>query len=117
MNVPEVDIAPNVNSIGEGQGPAPARPEKRKTMQRGSGGAERKSKKDRLIRLLSKPNGVRASVIAEMLGWQAHTVRAAISRLRQQGLPIATSKSPKTGEIVYVIVAASGAVSSDEAGT
>lgn len=64
-----------------------------------------KSKQDQLINLLSKPNGARISVIIERLGWQAHTVRAAVSGLRKRGFEVATSKSMKTGEIVYAIKA------------
>ncbi|WP_223478511.1 DUF3489 domain-containing protein [Oricola indica] len=71
----------------------------------GTGKRAAKSKKDQLAALLSKPNGVRISVIVERLGWQAHTVRAALSGLRKQGVDVATSKAPKTGETVYVIVA------------
>ena len=71
----------------------------------GTGKSAAKSKKDQLVALLSKPNGARISVIVERLGWQAHTVRAALSGLRKQGIEIATSKSPKTGETVYAIVA------------
>ena len=63
----------------------------------------KKSKKDQLIGLLSKPNGARASVLAERLQWQAHTVRAALSGLRKQGYEIATSKSAKSGETAYAI--------------
>ncbi|WP_290771081.1 DUF3489 domain-containing protein [Hoeflea sp.] len=62
-----------------------------------------KSKQDQLIALLLKPNGARISVIIERLGWQAHTVRAAVSGLRKRGFDVATSKSAKTGEIVYAI--------------
>ena len=65
---------------------------------------DRKSKKDQLVAMLSKPNGARVSVIVNRLGWQAHTVRAALSGLRKQGLEITTSKSSKTGETVYSIV-------------
>ena len=73
----------------------------------GTGKAGPKSKKDQLVALLSKPNGARISVIVERLGWQAHTVRAALSGLRKQGVEVATSKAPKTGETVYAIVASS----------
>ncbi|MCI5073967.1 DUF3489 domain-containing protein [Oricola sp.] len=72
----------------------------------GTGRSAAKSKKDQLVALLSKPNGARISVIVERLGWQAHTVRAALSGLRKQGVEVAMSKSPKTGETVYTIVAA-----------
>jgi predicted DNA-binding transcriptional regulator len=58
-----------------------------------------------LVALLSKPNGVRVSVISDRLGWQAHTVRAAISGLRKRGHEIVTLKSQKTGEMVYTISA------------
>lgn len=75
-----------------------------------------KSKKDQLIALLSKPNGARVSVLVDRLGWQAHTVRAALSGLRKQGVGITTSKSAKTGEAVYTIAARPGeeATSSDK---
>jgi hypothetical protein len=65
----------------------------------------KKTKKDQLVALLSKPNGARVSVIVQRLGWQPHTVRAALSGLRKQGFEIATSKSSKSGEAVYAIVA------------
>jgi len=67
-----------------------------------------KSTHDKLIALLSKPNGARISVIIGRLGWQAHTVRAAVSGLRKRGFEVATSKSAKTGEIVYAIKARPG---------
>ena len=68
-----------------------------------------KSKKDQLVAMLSKPNGARISVIVGRLGWQAHTVRAALSGLRKQGLEVTNSKSSKTGETVYSIVTLKGA--------
>ena len=73
----------------------------------GTGKSAAKSKKDQLVALLSKPNGARISMIVERLGWQAHTVRAALSGLRKQGVEVAASKAPKTGETVYTIVASS----------
>lgn len=69
-----------------------------------SGASGRKTKKDQLITLLSKPNGARIAVISERLGWQAHTVRAALSGLRRAGFDIAATKSAKSGETVYAIV-------------
>nr|WP_238484225.1 DUF3489 domain-containing protein [Oricola indica] len=63
-----------------------------------------KTKKDQLVALLSKPNGARISVIVERLGWQPHTVRAALSGLRKQGIEVARSNSPKTGETVATLV-------------
>jgi hypothetical protein len=75
-----------------------------------------KSKQEQLVALLSKPNGVRVSVISVRLGWQSHTVRAAISGLRKRGHEIVTSKSPKTGEMVYAINTGAKENSSDTAG-
>ncbi len=65
----------------------------------------RKTKTDRLIALLSKSSGARGSVVAKRLGWQPHTVRAALSGLRKRGFDVRTSKSPKSGETIYTIVA------------
>lgn len=78
---------------------------KTKATARSSSSKPGKSKKVQLIALVSKPNGTRISVIVERLGWQAHTVRAALSGLRKQGIEIATTRSPKTGETVYAMVA------------
>lgn len=68
----------------------------------------KKSKKDQLVALIAKPNGARVSVLVERLGWQAHTVRAALSGLRKQGYQIVVSKAPKTGEAIYRIVPPEG---------
>jgi hypothetical protein len=65
----------------------------------------RKTKTDRLIDLLSKPSGARGSVVENRLGWQPHTVRAALSGLRKRGFEIERSRSPKSGETIYAIVA------------
>ena len=62
-----------------------------------------KTKQDQLVSLLSKPNGARISTITQKLRWQAHTARAAVSGLRKQGHEVATSKSAKTGELIYTI--------------
>ncbi len=63
-----------------------------------------KPKKDQLLALVTKPGGTRISVLIERLGWQAHTVRAALSGLRKQGHHILATKAPKTGEAVYQVV-------------
>lgn len=68
-----------------------------------SGKTGAKTKQEQLVTLLSKPNGARISTITQKLGWQAHTVRAAVSGLRKQGHEVITSKSAKTGELVYAI--------------
>ncbi len=66
-----------------------------------AGKKKNKTKKDRLISLLSKPKGARVSVLCKALGWQKHTVRAALSGLRKQGAAIKTSRSAKGDEAVY----------------
>jgi predicted ArsR family transcriptional regulator len=63
-----------------------------------------KPKKDQLLALVTKPGGTRISVLSERLGWQAHTVRDALSGLRKQGHQILATKAPKTGEAVYQLV-------------
>jgi len=62
-----------------------------------------RTKKDQLIGLLSKPKGARVSSLCKTLGWQTHTVRAALSGLRKQGMTIETSRSAKDGEAVYTL--------------
>ena len=62
-----------------------------------------KSKKAVLIGYLSRRSGARLSMLAERLGWQRHTVRASITKLRQEGYEVGVRKSPKTGEPVYSI--------------
>lgn len=69
----------------------------------GKGSKDKRSKKDQLITMLSKPNGMRASLIGEKLGWQAHSVRAALSGLRKQGFVVEATTSAKTGMLVYAI--------------
>jgi predicted dithiol-disulfide oxidoreductase (DUF899 family) len=63
-----------------------------------------KSKKEQLLVLIAKPSGAKISVLTERLGWQAHTVRAALSGLRKRGYQVLATKAPKTGEAVYCIV-------------
>ena len=90
-----------------------------------NGGLGAGNKKAQLITLLSREGGARLSVISERLGWQAHTVRAAISGLRKQGFGIETSKAPASknakissgsGETVYAIVASPDATDTSSGG-
>jgi len=62
-----------------------------------------RTKKSRLIALLKMPKGARTPTICRSMGWQNHTVRAALSGLRKEGHVIATSKSPRDGVTVYRI--------------
>jgi predicted ArsR family transcriptional regulator len=54
-----------------------------------------RSKSDTLRRLLSRRHGATVAQIQKQLGWQPHTVRAAISRLRSSGLSIDFDRSGK----------------------
>jgi len=61
------------------------------------------TKKARLITLLKAWNGARTPTICKSLGWQKHTVRAALSGLRKEGHVINTSRSARDGVTVYRI--------------
>ncbi len=61
------------------------------------------TKKSRLITLLKARNGARTPTICKSLGWQKHTVRAALSGLRKEGHVITASKSARDGVTVYRI--------------
>jgi predicted ArsR family transcriptional regulator len=47
-----------------------------------------KTKKAQVLSLLKRKSGATIAQIAKATGWQAHTVRAALTRLRQQGIGI-----------------------------
>lgn len=51
------------------------------------------SKTETLRKLLSRRTGATAVQIQKQLGGQAHTVRAAISRLRSSGVPVELDRS------------------------
>jgi len=46
------------------------------------------SKKDRVVALLRSKSGATVPQIAEVTGWQTHSIRAAMPRLRQEGYEI-----------------------------
>ena len=46
------------------------------------------TKRDQMIRMLSAPRGAGVDAISKKLGWQVHTTRAALSRLRKAGFEI-----------------------------
>jgi len=62
-----------------------------------------RSKREQLIDLISRARGARLEVLIEKLGWQAHTVRAAISRLRKQGFDIERTEERRSGKPIYVV--------------
>jgi predicted ArsR family transcriptional regulator len=51
---------------------------------------KRATQKDQLIRLLRARSGVEITVISEKLGWQKHTARAALTRLRRAEYQLVT---------------------------
>lgn len=65
------------------------------TTQTGKSAAS-KSKKARLEGLLGRPRGATILQLQRALGWQPHTIRAAISRLRKDGAEITLDRSGKT---------------------
>jgi predicted ArsR family transcriptional regulator len=48
----------------------------------------RASKFDQLKSLLAKPDGMTAEALSTKLGWQTHTTRAALTRLKQAGVEV-----------------------------
>ena len=83
--------------------------------------AHTKSKKDRLIGMLSRDAGTTIAEIGGALGWQPHTTRAAITGLRKSGHEVETAKSADgTSGLIYRIALGSdadaAAISSAEAG-
>jgi hypothetical protein len=57
-----------------------------------SAAAARQTKRDRLVALLSRPEGATIAQMAEALGWLPHTTRAALTGLRKTGLMVASDK-------------------------
>ncbi len=58
------------------------------------------SKQALLIEALGRPSGAALPELTALLGWQAHTVRAALTRLRQKGVAVTRSKNGN-GEAIY----------------
>ena len=54
------------------------------------------TKSDQLKTMLSKPTGVTVADLSVKLGWQPHTTRAALTRLKQSGLSV-ERLDPKEG--------------------
>jgi predicted ArsR family transcriptional regulator len=66
------------------------------------------TKRAQLIRMLRAPTGVGVAAICSKLGWQAHTTRAALSRLRTAGFEIKREQSSNGGPARYRLVSAPG---------
>ena len=69
---------------------------KRKTNLRPAIAPPKATKSDQLKTLLAKPGGVTVADLSEKLSWQSHTTRAALTRLKQSGLPV-ERLDPKEG--------------------
>jgi hypothetical protein len=72
----------------------------------GAPGIRPASKQALLLGELRRPSGASVAELVRLLGWQPHTVRAAITGLRQKGHAISRSKG-EAGETVYRAEAAS----------
>ena len=64
------------------------------------------TKSDQLIRLLKARSGRDIAVLSAELGWQPHTTRAALSRLRKAGYTIDKLPPGKHGGTRYRISSA-----------
>ena len=67
------------------------------------------TKQARLVDHLSAPAGASIADLGQLLGWQLHTVRAALTGLRKKGYVITCAKDA-TGTAVYRITPAAEAV-------
>jgi predicted ArsR family transcriptional regulator len=54
-----------------------------------------RTKSEDLRKLLSRRNGATVAQVQKQMGWQPHTVRAAISRLRTAGVSVELDRSGK----------------------
>jgi len=80
---------------------------KSKSALRGAAGArhdrKRGPKGQRLVQLLKARSGVDIAALSGKLGWQPHSTRAALSRLRQAGYAIEKLPPQRTGGTRYRI--------------
>ena len=65
-----------------------------------------KSKTEALRKLLARRTGATVEQTQKQLGWQPHTIRAAISRLRSSGVPVELDRSGRVAR--YRIVPGEG---------
>lgn len=65
--------------------------------------SRRTTKRDRLVRLLKAGAGREIAALSRELGWQPHTTRAALTRLRQAGHAIEKLPRQNNGRSRYRI--------------
>ena len=67
----------------------------------------RQTKIAKVQSMLSRPSGATIGALCKATGWQAHSVRAALTGLRKAGHEVERGEADsKTGKTVYRIVAA-----------
>lgn len=64
----------------------------------------RETKRDQLVKMLSRKTGADVPTISEKMGWQAHSTRAALTGLRKAGFELEATKPEKGGPSRYRIV-------------
>lgn len=62
------------------------------------------TKREQMIRMLRAPKGAGVDAISKKLCWQAHTIRAALSRLRKAGYEIRREQLSKGKAARYRII-------------
>lgn len=61
------------------------------------------TKSAQLVTLLKTKTGADVAALSEKLGWQTHTVRAALTRLKQAGYPFEKTKTGTPPRTFYRI--------------
>ncbi|MDF2367762.1 DUF3489 domain-containing protein [Sneathiella sp.] len=61
-------------------------------------------KPDIILKLVKRSKGARMQDLQKATGWQAHSIRAALTGLRKQGIPIDRQKNT-AGETIYKLIA------------
>lgn len=60
-------------------------------------------KSDIILKLVKRSKGARIQDLQTATGWQAHSIRAALTGLRKQGIPIDRQKNT-AGETIYKLM-------------
>ncbi len=89
---------------GAAAGKTAKRPRCSATSKNVNGGARRGTKQAILIEMLRRPNGATIEQMIAKTGWQAHSVRGAISGTlkKKLGLPVATETVEGRGRIYRI---------------
>ncbi|THF93311.1 MAG: DUF3489 domain-containing protein [Sulfitobacter sp. SK025] len=60
------------------------------------------TKPDAILKLISRKSGASMSELEKAVGWQAHSIRAALTGLRKRDITITREGSPTRGSIYKV---------------